>query len=862
MALSPMMQQYLRIKEQYPDCLIFFRLGDFYEMFFDDAQTASRELDLTLTGRDCGMPERAPMCGVPYHAVDSYLARLIEKGYKVAICEQLTDPSASRGIVERDVIRVVTPGTVIDGVMLPEDKNVYLVSVCYDGKEVGVSWLDISTGEFNHACIDTQIRIRLNELLSRINPAEIICNEEMLTLSGELSLVKFNALCPFKPYREQAFETERAETLVKEQLSAESFAVIKDKPVCVRAAGALLDYVISTQKRKLKHIHDTSAENGARHMTIDPIARRTLELTASVSDGKKYGSLLWVMDKTSTSMGARLLRKWLEQPSMDGAEINARLDAVAELTADAPLADALLALLDNVYDIERLAGRLSYGNMTPPDCLALARSLKAVPGIRDRLNGCSSVLLHELCERLDTFEYETDLITRAVREKAPAVIRDGNIINTGYDEKLDDYRATNENAAKIIEQLEEYEKKETGIKNLKIRSNKVFGYYIEVSNSQLDLVPYRYIRKQTIAGGERYITQELKELEEKIVNANFLSVARENELYADLLQKLSGRLLQYLSTAKALAYLDCILSHAIIARENGYVRPVINESIRHIKISEGRHPVVEKLLKGENFVPNDTLLDDGDNKIMLITGPNMAGKSIYMRQVALITLMAHTGSFVPANKAEIALTDKIFTRVGASDDIATARSTFMVEMSEVSFIMENATDRSLILLDEIGRGTSTYDGLSIAWSIIEFLSGRFAAKVLFSTHYHELTDLEGTLPGVKNYKLTVREIGDAIVFLRKLMRGSANRSFGIEVAGLAGLPPEIIRRAKELLAKLEASDIGRQAKMSSGQQLSIFNAPRSGEVLRILNDLDLDSITPRAAFDILSDLKEKVKLDG
>ena len=862
MALSPMMQQYLRIKDQYPDCLIFFRLGDFYEMFYDDALTASRELDLTLTGRDCGMPERAPMCGVPYHAVDTYLAKLIEKGYKVAICEQLTDPSAGKGIVERDVIRIVTPGTVIDGVLLPEDKNVYLASVFFDGKTAGVSWLDISTGEFNHAFIDSQIKIRLNELLSRINPAEIICNKAMQELSGELSLVKFNAICPFKLYSEQAFELKTADTLVKEQLSAESYAIIKDSPVCVCAAGALLDYVISTQKRKLKHIRDTASENVEKRMTVDPIARRTLELTASVAEGKKYGSLLWVLDKTSTSMGARLMRKWIEQPSLDENEINLRLDGVEELKDNPPLADAIELQLKEIYDVERLAGRLSYGNMSPPDCLALAKSLKAIPEIKSRLSGCNSALLKNLSDRMDVFAYETDLIFKAISEKAPVITRDGNIINTGYDDKLDEYRSINENATKIINQLEEYEKKETGIKNLKIRSNKVFGYYIEVSNSQTDLVPYRYIRKQTIAGGERYITQELKELEEKIVNANFLSVARENELYADVLQKLSARLLDYISTAKAIAYLDCIVSHALTARENRYVKPIINSGVKHIKITEGRHPVVEKLLKGENFVPNDTCLDSDENKIMLITGPNMAGKSIYMRQVALITLMAHTGSFVPADKAEIALTDKIFTRVGASDDVATARSTFMVEMSEVAFIMENATDNSLILLDEIGRGTSTYDGLSIAWAIIEFLSKHFSAKVLFSTHYHELTDLEGALPGLKNYKLTVRELGDSIVFVRKLLRGSANRSFGIEVAGLAGLPQEIIKRAKELLAKMEVTDIGRQAKMTTGQQLSIFNAPKSGEILRILKDLDMDTITPRAAFDILSDLQEKVKQDG
>lgn len=862
MSLSPMMQQYLKIKDQYPDCLVFFRLGDFYEMFYEDAQTASRELELTLTGRDCGMPERAPMCGVPYHAVDTYLAKLIEKGYKVAICEQLTDPSAGKGIVERNVIRVVTPGTVIDSAMLPEDQNVYLTSVCYDGTAVGVSWLDMSTGEFNHAFMDTQIKMRLNELLSRINPAEIICNEQMLAFSVELSIVKFNTLCPFKTFNEWAFDLEAADERVRNQISKESYAIIKDKSVCVRAAGALIEYVLSTQKRQLKHIHDVSVESQTQHMIIDPIARRTLELTASISDGKKRGSLLWAINRTTTGMGARLLRKWIEQPVYHAQEINLRLDGVEELKSNCAVSDRLIDALKNVYDIERIAGRLSYGNMSPPDCISLAKSLRAIPVMKSCLSGCRAEILHMLDARLQEFDAEAELIERAIKEDAPVITRDGNIIKSGYDAKLDDYRATRDNAQAIIQRMEEQEKEKTGIKNLKIRSNKVFGYYIEVNNSQTELVPYRYIRKQTIAGGERYITEELKALEEKIVNSDFLATTRETELYNDVLTQLSQKLLEYSASAKAIAYLDCLLSHAVVSRENGYNRPIINDEIRHIKISEGRHPVVEKLLKGENFVPNDTLLDNSENRIMLITGPNMAGKSIYMRQVAVITLMAHIGCFVPAEKAEIALTDKIFTRVGASDDVATARSTFMVEMSEVSYILENATNNSLILLDEIGRGTSTYDGLSIAWAIIEYLSNHFTAKILFSTHYHELTDLEGALPGVKNYKLTVRELGDSIVFLRKLLRGKANRSFGIEVAGLAGLPKDIIKRAKELLARLETSDIGRQAQMTSGQQLSLFNVPQSNEIMTILRDLDLDAVSPRAAYDILTDLQEKAVKNG
>lgn len=862
MGLSPMMQQYLQIKEQYKDCLLFFRLGDFYEMFFEDAQTASRELDLTLTGRDCGLEERAPMCGVPYHAVDAYLSKLIEKGYKVAICEQLTDPTQGRGIVERNVIRVVTPGTVIDGGMLPDDKNVYLASLCYNGKEVGVSWLDMSTGEFNHAHIDTQIKMRLNELLSRIEPAEIICNEQMLALSLDLSMVKFGALCPFRTFSEQAYSYRQAQATLQEQLPQKSIDIIREYDVCVCAAGALLEYVRQTQKRALKHINEVVSTDAEKLMVIDPIVRRTLELTQSMSDGKKRGSLLWLLDRTQTHMGARLLRKWVEQPSFDETVINERLSAIEELKERPALSDTLAKTFKQVYDIERLAGRLSYGNMSPPDCLALAKSFAAIPTVKSTLADCVSPLLRKLRDEIGDFAQEVDLVFRSIDEKAPVITRDGNVIRGGYDATLDEYRMISENSVKIIKQMEDRERQETGIKTLRIKNNKVFGYFIEVSNSYADNVPYRYIRKQTIAGGERYYTEELKELEEKITNATFNANARETELFADVLKQLSTRLLEYLDTARKLAYLDCLVSGAVLARENNYVKPTIGNSVSHIKISEGRHPVVEKILKGETFVPNDTYLDAQENRIMLITGPNMAGKSIYMRQVAIIVLMAHMGYFVPASSAEIPMTDKIFTRVGASDDLATARSTFMVEMSEVSHILENITDRSLVLLDEIGRGTSTYDGLSIAWAIIEYISQHSKAKVLFSTHYHELTELEGVLEGVKNYKLTVREIGEDIVFLRKLMRGSANRSFGIEVAGLAGLPQDVLHRAKELLKQLEASDIGRKTQMSSGQQLSIFNVPEANEIMRILRDLDTDMLTPRNALDILYDLKEKAEKNG
>jgi len=854
--LSPMMKQYLEIKEQYKDCILFFRLGDFYEMFFDDAITASSELDLTLTGRDCGLSERAPMCGVPFHAADTYIAKLIERGHKVAICEQLTPPGVSK-IVKRDIVRVITPGTLMDNIMLAEDKNNYLVSASCIEDKIGIVWTDISTGEFNYTQFDEYDTVKLNEILSRICPSEIICNQEMLLKSVELSVVKYGTVCPFTIFNETAFDCDNALKSLSDNLNEDSVKEIARYKACVSAGGALLSYVEKTQKRSLNHFNKAIKEKENAFLTIDMNARKTLELVQTVS-GQKRGSLLWLLNKTKTTMGCRLLRSNIEMPFCDADEINLRLDAVAEMVSSARLREDVGAPLKRISDLERLCGRISYGNISPKDCLSLGYSLQMLPLLKDALAQCKTQYIVDSRDNIKVFDEITELIVNAIDEDAPNLVRDGGMIKKGYDAELDEYREVKNNAKKLLAEMELAEKEETGIKNLKIGFNKVFGYYIEVSKTQLSLVPYRFIRKQTIASGERFITEELKELEEKILHSEELALKRELILYDALIQRLKEYIQDILETAKAVAKIDLSLSMAEVAKENNYVRPQIMVDDRRIDIVEGRHPVVEKIIS-DDFVPNDTHLDES-GRIMLITGPNMAGKSIYMRQVALIVIMAHMGSFVPALEARIALTDKIFTRVGASDDLNTGRSTFMVEMSEVSSILSGATDRSLILLDEIGRGTSTYDGLSIAWAIMEYLSKNYKSHILFSTHYHELTELEGVLYGVKNYKLTVKEVMNSIVFLRKLLRGSANKSFGIEVAGLAGLPDEVLSRAKQILKKLTSVDIVQNSNLATSNQLSMFGSQKSNEIITVLKDLNMDDISPRAAYDILADLKEKAEL--
>lgn len=858
MALSPMMQQYVKTKEEYKDCLLLYRLGDFYELFFEDAEIASRELDIVLTGKDCGLKERAPMCGIPYHALDSYLPRLVGKGYKVAICEQLTNPKESKGLVLRDVVRIVTPGTLIDESLLAEDKNNYIVSICLQDGVAGIAWADISTGECNYTVCQGQTHVALNDVLTRIEPREIICNREMAQESINLSAVRFGKICPFTAYNESAYEHSSSDSLCKTRLPRSVYENLKEMPLCINAIGALFDYVEKTQKRLLPHMNSAVHDKENMHMILESSVRKTLELTET-TEGKRHGSLLWLIDNTTTGMGKRLLRNWIERPDVDSALINAKLDAVEELKTDVILCDEFSQTLKTVHDIERLTGRLSYGNMTPRDCVALAQSIGAIPKLKDLLSRTGSEYLKSINKKLIFAQDEYDLLNTAIQQSPSNSPKDGNVIKEGYDAELDELRSIGTNSKEHLAKLEAKEKELTKIKNLKIGFNKVFGYYIEVSNSQKDLVPYRYVRKQTVAGGERYVTEELKKLEEMILHSEEKAIEREIMLYNMLMSRLKNQIDLFLEEARTIAALDCIVSHAVTAYKNNYVKPVINDSLDCIKIAEGRHPVVEKLLKNDNFVPNDTQLDESENRIVLITGPNMAGKSVYMRQVALIVIMAHIGCFVPAKAAEISITDKIFTRVGASDDVSTGRSTFLVEMSEVSNILRNVTDKSLLLLDEIGRGTSTYDGLSIAWSIIEFLSKNTHAKTLFSTHYHELTELEGAVDGLKNYKLTVKELSGSIVFLRKLMRGSANRSFGIEVASLAGLPENVVSRAKELLKNLEKNDIARKSQMATNNQISMFGDNSLNEIKTILRELDLDSVSPRNALDILSDLKEKAE---
>lgn len=859
MALSQMMQQYLEVKDKYKDALIFYRLGDFYEMFFDDAITASRELDLTLTGRDCGLPERAPMCGVPFHAVDSYIAKLLAKGHKVVICEQMTKPGDQKGLVVRKVVREITPGTRIDSVMLDNKRNNYLMSayLSEDGK-AGLSWTDISTGEFQNQAIDTQVNLKINETLSRIQPSEIICNAAMKQRSLSLSLVKYGGVCAFSEYDENAFSYDEAYEKVKGVLKNPDNFYGKEQCIC--SAGALLDYVEKTQKRTLKHIRDGEFDDQTKHMEIDANARRTLELITS-SSGKSNGSLLSLIDYTSTSMGARLLKKWIEKPSLDMTEINQRLNAVEEINKNIIKRDEIIACMKDIFDLERISGRASYGNISPKDCVQLGGSLTALRITKEKLSDYSCEAIKSNAKAITDFEYLEKLLTSAIDDNPTAVIREGGVIRDGFDPELDGYREIKKNAHSILDKIEAKEKTETGIKNLKIAYNRNFGYYIEVPKSQINLVPYSYVRRQTTVNAERYVSEELKDVESKILNAEDDAKAREIALYDKIVSEIVRFLSDLMTSAKQIAYIDCLFSHSKSATELNFAKPVINDDVSVIKISEGRHPMVEKALKGEAFVPNDTFLDGGENRTMMITGPNMAGKSVYMRQVAVIVILAHIGSFVPAAKAEICPVDKIFTRVGASDDLSTGRSTFMVEMTEVADILQNATEKSLLLLDEIGRGTATYDGLSIAWAIVDFLSSSLKSKTLFSTHYHELTELEGKYEGVKNYKMTVRELGGSIVFVRKLLRGSANRSFGIEVAALAGLPENVLEKAKAILKHLEKNDIvGREKdRAEANYQMSIFSSSVSNEIVKILKDIDVNDITPRAALDILSDLKEKAE---
>jgi len=854
MSLSPMMVQYKKIKSKYPDTILMFRLGEFYEMFFEDAVTVSRELELTLTGRSCGLKERAPMCGVPHHAVQTYISRLLKKGYKVAICEQMQDPATTKGLVDRDVTRIITGGTITDPDSLSDDKNNYLMSLFLDANGVGAVWTDITTSETYNYYIACPIKVKLNDLLMRIKPAEIICNSKMLEESVELSAVKYGAVCNMTLYDDEKFDFENAKRTLDGVIGEGELRKLCKTPACVCAEGALVAYVQSLQFRSDVNIGNSENFDTAACLDIDANTAKTLELVESQS--KKRGTTLRdILNKTCTPMGDRLLQKWIMRPLCSQSAITERLDGVDALFSDSITRERLRGTLSDVKDVQRISSNLALGEIKPKDLAALNVSLHAVPDVKVSLAGNASALLSRLDSELNALPDVTDLVDAAL---APigGDNDDHYIIKLGYDKTLDEYRELVKNSREYIAKMEAEEKEKTKIKNLRISYNRLFGYFIEVPRQFDSQVPDYYQRRQTVANAERYSTEELKKLEYKVLNSADLAEKRERELYLDMLEKVRSRCDEISRIGKILAELDCIVALATVAKKNGYCKPQI-ETDGTIHIVEGRHPVAETLPSDELFVPNNTVLDSGDAKIMLITGPNMAGKSLYMRQVALITIMAHIGSFVPAKSARIGLVDKVFTRVGASDDISTGRSTFMVEMSEVSAILENATNNSLVLLDEIGRGTATYDGLSIAWAVIEHLANTLDAKVLFSTHFHELTELEGTIPGLKNYKFTAKESDGGIRFIRKIMRGSANKSFGIEVSALAGLPQSVLVRAKQLLDRLLNADIAHKA--NDTRQLSLFdNVSKHDEVIRLLRELDINEVTPRAALDILSDLKEKI----
>ena len=852
MSLSPMMRHYLEVKEKYKDCIVFYRLGDFYEMFFEDAQEVSQLLDLTLTGRDCGLEERAPMCGIPYHAADTYIAKLVGLGKKVAICEQLTEPGPGRAMVERDVIRVVSAGTLIEDSLLDEKTNNYIACAFAEGDVYALAWADITTGEFNAAEFSGEKKLGESlEMLAKLSPAEVICNDGYLLASKGQNLLR--SLPSFSCYVPWAFSLRHAEKNLLEQLGCKTLAPfgIADRPAVISACGALIEYLRETQKHALRIIDNVRFAKGGETMMLDGAAIRNLELVRTIGDGKRRGSLLWLLDKTQTAMGARMMTRLILNPLQNKEEIEERLRAVSELYEGTVVRLGIADTLKGIRDIERIAGKISNNNLTPRDCENLGASLALLPNLRFQLSGFTSAEIGRIVRGLGDFSAMAELLRSAFIENPPVNIKEGGYIRKGYSKELDELRDIRDNGARMIAEMEAEEREKTGIKNLKIKYNRVFGYTIEVTNSFLSKVPYSYQRRQTLAGAERYVTDELKAVEEKILTSSERSLRLEEELFGKIRETLADNIGGLKKLAGAIATLDCYVSFATVAKENGYCRPEIADRGGPLCISEGRHPVVEALSK-ERFVPNDTRLDD-ETHTMVITGPNMAGKSTYMRQTALIVLMAHIGSFVPAKSAQIPVTDQIFTRVGASDNLIFDQSTFMVEMTEVASILLNATKDSLLILDEVGRGTSTFDGLSIAWSVLEYLSQNIRAKTLFATHYHELTELEGKIEGVKNYKVTVRETAAGIVFLRKIVRGGANKSFGIEVARLAGIPSAVTDRARQILKKLEKNDIARGAT----EEAPAENVQSEAE--RILSEIDMNNLTPIQAFNLLSDLAEKAK---
>ena len=862
MALSEMMNQYLQTKEEYKDCILFYRLGDFYEMFYEDAITCSRVLELTLTGKDCGEQERAPMCGIPHHAKDTYIPKLLEKGYKVAICEQTNIPiSAKSKVVKREVVRIITPGTAIEEESLISDRNNYLMSIFVTKSDAGIAVADISTGFMQFMTLSANMMQAIDDAIVRLRPAEIICNGLAFDVKDKLSTVHSEIAPVFNKYSETEFSYSNAEKLIKKQFEVKN--IDNYEPTMnrsgIQAVGGLLSYLQTTQMRLVSNIKKLQFVRDDRFMQLDMNTRRNLELTESMSLKKKFGSLLWLLDKTSSPMGARLMRKMINEPLQKKEEIDARLDAVEELVNNAILADDISEQITKIQDIERKCAKISAASILPKEMIALSETLKVIPNLKRVMAEVQSPLLKGLNSALCNLPEVYNLIDSAIDENASNNRKDGGYIKKGFSEELDTARTMGEYGKTWLAELEVKEKERTGIKNLKTGYNRVFGYYIEVSSGQTSLVPENYIRKQTTVNSERYITPELKEMEYKILNSNEESLKIESKLYSEIIATLNSYLEAMLDTSYALAYLDVLSSFANVSKRYNYTKPTIHADGNILKIKDGRHPVVEALLKNASFVPNDCALDDGENRLMLITGPNMAGKSTFMRQVAVITLLAHIGMFVPASSAEISIVDRIFTRVGASDDLAFGQSTFMVEMTEVANILNNATGKSLIILDEVGRGTSTYDGLSIAWALIEYLSKHLSSKTLFSTHYHELTELEGKVDGVKNYRVMVREFEDSVVFLHKIARGSANKSFGIEVAKLAGLPNELVSRSKEILRmQEEINDLSPRPQISDNVAVK-NNHFNTDEIINVLKDLDMDTVSPLMAFGTLQNLVDKVK---
>ena len=867
---SPMMQRYLETKEQYKDCILFYRLGDFYEMFFDDAIIAARELEITLTGKDCGQEERAPMAGVPHHAAEMYISRLIAKGYKVAICEQLEDPKTAKGIVKRGVIKVVTPGTIIDSNMLEERKNNYIMSIYKTGIYFGISVCDISTGEFYSAEIkDQQNFPLLLDELARYNPSELVINSMMADCQEEISKIKERFDCYITRFQDKFFNS-KIDTLNLRfnivDTSNKTIENLKDKTLAIPPINALLAYIEQTQMTTLDHLNKITIYQISKYMSLDINARRNLEITEKMRDKSKKGTLLWVLDKTSTSMGGRMLRRWLNDPLIDTLEINNRLNAVKILKNDMILRGDITENLKKVYDIERLAGKMAYGNANARDMITLKNSLEKLPDLKQVLSNIKeSIMLEEIYQNIDELKDIHDLIEKAIVDDPPMTIKDGGIIKIGYDEEIDKLKTATTEGKNWIVNLEAEEREKTGIKNLKVGFNKVFGYFIEVTKSYLSQVPDRYVRKQTLTNAERYITEDLKNLENQILGEEEKVVNLEYNAFIEIREEIAKNIKRLQSTAMAVSELDVLTSFAQVAEDLNYCMPQVDNS-GIIDIKAGRHPVIEKMLGAGSFVDNDTYLDKDENRLSIITGPNMAGKSTYMRQVALITLMAQVGSFVPASEAHIGVVDKIFTRVGASDDLSMGQSTFMVEMMEVATILKEATSNSLVILDEIGRGTSTYDGLSIAWAVAEYIADKekCGAKTLFATHYHELTELENQSDGIKNYSIAVKEKGEDIIFLRKIVRGGTDESYGIHVARLAGVPKVVTQKANEFLRNIEKKNVltGKKAEKEDKKkvegQFDMYNY-KLAEIAHELDKVNLNELTPIDALNTLVKIKEKMK---